>query len=80
MTRLVGALNQALHNCGIQAVKRQTQASSAASQRAQILVDELDGHRAGADGSSDALDSAMADIARGEDAGDAGFQQIRIAG
>jgi hypothetical protein len=43
----------------------------------EVLVDELDGDGAFADGRGDALDRAVADIAGGEYAGKAGLQQER---
>src|SRR5262249_45660608 len=42
-------------------------------------MDELDGHRSFADAASHSFDRAVAHIAHGEDAGDIGFQQERIA-
>ena len=45
----------------------------------QILVDEGNGHAAFAHTRGHAFDRAMAHIAGGEDAGHAGFQQVRIA-
>jgi hypothetical protein len=43
----------------------------------KVFVDELDGGGAFADGRGDAFDRAVADVAGGEDAGQAGLQQQR---
>src|SRR5262245_14116004 len=48
-------------------------------ERAEILVDEGDSHRALADGGGDALDGVGADVARGEHAGSAGLEHERLA-
>src|SRR6478735_7000372 len=46
---------------------------------AQELVDERYGHAALTHGGCDALDRAVAHVATGEDARDAGLEQVRVA-
>src|SRR6185437_14800970 len=46
---------------------------------AQVLVHEGDRHAALADGRRHALDGPEADVAAGEDAGDARLEQVRVA-
>src|SRR5437763_987677 len=48
-------------------------------QLGQVLVNECNRHAAFADTRRDALDRAVANVARGENAGNAGLEQIRIA-
>src|SRR5689334_16495730 len=45
----------------------------------QELMHEGDGHAALADGGGDAFDGARAHVAAGEDAGDAGLEEVGVA-
>jgi hypothetical protein len=46
--------------------------------RAQVSMDELNGHCSLADVGGDTLDGAVPHISGGEDAGDAGLQEERL--
>ena len=45
------------------------------SQLGQVAVDGADGHRSLPDGAGDSLDRAVADVAGGEDPGQAGLER-----
>ena len=74
------ALQPGRRDDGIDRKKMWADSSHGQSLFVQDVMDGCDGDRAFADGGSDALDVARADIAHGKYPGQACFEQVRLAG